>query len=82
MSGGFYDPYCRAMLEAALVLASQGFSVFPCVYAEKAPRTKHGFMTPRPIRRQSSVGTPAISNAILRFGPAVYPAHGFWMKTL
>src|SRR5215470_11586534 len=43
MSGGFYDPYCRAMLEAALVLASQGFSVFPCVYAEKAPRTKHGF---------------------------------------
>lgn len=39
----FHDPHCHDMLMAALALARTGLLVFPCVYCQKEPATKHGF---------------------------------------
>jgi Bifunctional DNA primase/polymerase, N-terminal len=39
----FQDGYCHDVLTAALALTSTGLAVFPCVYRQKEPGTKHGF---------------------------------------
>jgi Bifunctional DNA primase/polymerase, N-terminal len=39
----FQDSYCHKVLTAALTLASADIAVFPCIYREKEPATKHGF---------------------------------------
>jgi hypothetical protein len=50
------DPYCRAVLEAALALAGEGIAVFPLKYAAKEPEARsRGFYdattNPATIRR-------------------------------
>ena len=37
------DPYCQAVLESALALATKGISVFPLKYRSKEPDTRRGF---------------------------------------
>jgi hypothetical protein len=68
----FHDPHCRDVLTAALTLASAGLAVFPCVYRQKEPASRHGFYdaTTNPATIKRTFGGNFRRNLAVRTGLA------------